>query len=388
MSEYNSGPTHSSPGIDPVEPPSDSTDENGYSLYCSRALLQPNLCRQNQSISIELESPDQQQLGPRNSDRGVSHSASIPAYPANNRPQPPLTSRRSVGLGGRGQVTLAETGDSTSPHPSSGILFQHVHDAQERRRSETCYQPQTLEPLCEIRAFQDGRPTHSQSPPPEKRLDGQDRPQRRLFMVPIAPQFHNLLLFRVGSETYQFKYLPFGLCTAPRVFTKTLKPVVKMLRSIGIRLVIYIDDMLLVASSSKLLTEQVYSTLFLLENTGFIINNKKSLLDPTQEIEFLGMLINSVRLDISLPGGKIKNIRQEAQKLFNHPRPSAHLLSQLIGKLNATTPALQMAPLFCRSLQRCLKQALESNSQNYQSPVQLSPQAVEDLQWWILHLST
>ena len=31
---------------------------------------------------------------------------------------------------------------------------------------------------------------------------------------------------------------------------------------------------------------------------------------------------------------------------------------------------------------------LEANSQNYQSPVQLSPQAVEDLQWWVLHLST
>ena len=206
-------------------------------------------------------------------------------------------------------------------------------------------------------------------------------------MVPIAPQFYNLL-FRVRSETYQFKCLPFELCTAPREFTKTLKPVVEMLRSIGIRLVIYIDDMLLMASSSKLLTEQVYSTLFLFDNTGFIINNKKSLLEPTQETEFLGMLINSVRLGISLPGGKIKNIRQEAQKLFNHLRSSAHLLAQLIGKLNATTPPLQMAPLFCRSLQRCVKQALESNSQNYQSLVQLSPQAVEDLQWWILHLST
>ena len=148
-------------------------------------------------------------------------------------------------------------------------------------------------------------------------------------MVPIAPQFHNLLLFRVGLETYQFKCLPFRLCTAPRVFNKALKPVVEMLRSIGIRLVIYINDMLLMASSSKLLTEQVHSTLFLLENAGFIIDNKKSLLDPTQEIEFLGMIINSVKMDISLPGEKIKNIRLEAQKLLNH-----------LSKLNATTPAL------------------------------------------------
>ena len=109
---------------------------------------------------------------------------------------------------------------------------------------------------------------------------------------------------------------------------------------------------------AKIDPEQIHSTLLLLENAGFIINNKKSLLDPTQETEFLVKIINSVKMDISLPGEKI---RQEAQKLLNHLRPSAHLLSQLVGKLNATTPALQMAPLFCRSLQRCLKQALETN---------------------------
>ena len=363
----------------------DSTDEDRHSPHCSRALLQPGLCREDQLIPIELESPDQQQLGSRDSDRGVSHSPSIPACPASTSPQSPLTSQGSVSLGGGGQVTLAETSNSTSPHSSSGILLQHVHGAQERRRSENL---KYLNHFVKLEHFKmEG--LHTVKALLRKndwmaKIDLKDA----FFMVPIAPQFHNLLLFRVGLETYQFKCLPFRLCTAPRVFTKTLKPMVEILRSTGIRLVIYIDDMLLMASSSKLLTEQVHSTLFLLENAGFIINNnKKSLLDPTQEIEFLGMIINSVKMDISLPGEKIKNIRQEAQKLLNHLRPSAHLLFQLIGKLNATTPALQMAPLFCRSLQRCLKQALETNSQNYQSPVQLSPQALEDLQWWVLHLS-
>ena len=215
LSEYNYGSTHSSPGFDPVEPPSDSTDEDGYSSYCSRALLQPDLCRQDQSISIELESPDQRQLGPRNSDRGVSHSAPIPAYPANNPPQPPLTSRGSVGLGGRGQVTLAETGDSTSPHPSSGILFQHVHGAQERRRSETCHQPQTLEQFCEIRAFQDGRPTHSQSPPLEEQLDGPDRPQRCLFHGTNSPPISQSP-FQSGVRNIPIQVPPFRAVHCPQ----------------------------------------------------------------------------------------------------------------------------------------------------------------------------
>jgi len=208
------------------------------------------------------------------------------------------------------------------------------------------------------------------------------------FMVPIAPQFRHLLLFMWGEKTFQFNCLPFGLCTAPRVFTKVLKPSVEMLRSLGIRLVIYMDDMLLMASSKQELMNHVQMSLFLLENLGFIINSKKSILTPAQEIEFLGMTINSVTMDLKLPGEKIKKIRQEVHRLISLQQPSAQLLSQLLGKLNATTPALQMAPLFCRSLQICLKQALSANQQNYQAVVQLSPQALEDLQWWNLHLSS
>ena len=195
------------------------------------------------------------------------------------------------------------------------------------------------------------------------------------FMIPMAPQCHHLLCFRVGKRSYQFNCLPFGLCTAPRVFTKALKPVVEMLRSMGLRVVMYIEDMLLMASSNDSLMDHIHLTLFLLENTGFVINEKKSLLKPTQEIEFLGMIINSKEMDISLPGSKIRDIKEEARRLLNHPNPSAQSLSHLIGKLNATTPALQMAPLFCQALQTCLKQALEAGSQDYQSPAQLSTQA-------------
>lgn len=117
-----------------------------------------------------------------------------------------------------------------------------------------------------------------------------------------------------------------------------------MLRSLGIRLVIYMDDMLLMAISEQQLTEHIQLTLFLLENLGFIINSKKSLLTP---IEFLGMSINLLTMDLKLPGEKIRRIRTEAHGMLVQNHPSAQQLSQLLGKLNATTPALQMVPLFC-----------------------------------------
>ena len=114
----------------------------------------------------------------------------------------------------------------------------------------------------------------------------------------------------------------------------------------------------------------------------------KTILTPCQQIEFLGMTVNSQSMELKLPGEKIKKIRTEARHLLATPNAPARSLAQFLGKLNATSPALQMAPLFCRSLQMCLRQTLSANSQDYQSTITLSPQATEDLQWWEHHLTS
>ena len=46
------------------------------------------------------------------------------------------------------------------------------------------------------------------------------------FIVQVAPQRHHLL-FNPEKKTFQFKCLPFGLCTAPRAFIKILKPTIE-----------------------------------------------------------------------------------------------------------------------------------------------------------------
>ena len=72
----------------------------------------------------------------------------------------------------------------------------------------------------------------------------------------------------------------------------------------GIHLVVYMDDILIIATAVEMCREYIHMTLFLLENLGFIINSKKSLLTPTQEIELLVMVVNSQTMDLKLPGEK------------------------------------------------------------------------------------
>ena len=135
------------------------------------------------------------------------------------------------------------------------------------------------------------------------------------FMIPMAREDRAFLKFKWQNRTYQFNCLPFGLSAAPWVFTKTTRPVVAALREIGLRLIIYIDDILIMAEAESLLKDHVTAVVYLLENLGFAVYHPKSEFTPTQEIEFLGFTVNSSTMELKLPG-EIKKIRTEAGKIL------------------------------------------------------------------------
>jgi hypothetical protein len=86
----------------------------------------------------------------------------------------------------------------------------------------------------------------------------------------------------------------FGLCASPWVFTKLLKVAVTFLCRSGIRLVIYLDDLLIVGTTTEECPIQWRSSrtaevIRVLESLGFLINFNKSETVPTQCIEYIGL---------------------------------------------------------------------------------------------------
>ena len=208
------------------------------------------------------------------------------------------------------------------------------------------------------------------------------------FAIPIATNHQKFLRFRWQGVTYQFQCLPFGLSSAPWVFTKTTKPVVTILRSLGMRVIIYIDDILILAPDKQTAVEHTACLIFLFENLGFTINREKSQTDPTQEIEFLGLIADSRLMELKLPGSKIKSIRAEARSIVrSSPYPTAREVSRLLGKLTHAAHAMTAAPLFFRHLQSCLQHALQP-AQNYDVPCHLTSEARDELTWWADYLPT
>ena len=60
--------------------------------------------------------------------------------------------------------------------------------------------------------------------------------------------------------------------------------------------------------------------IFLLQNLGFVINIGKSALMPVQEIEFLGLVINSVDMTLTLPEEKVTKLISQCQEVVEKPQ--------------------------------------------------------------------
>ena len=57
--------------------------------------------------------------------------------------------------------------------------------------------------------------------------------------------------------------------------------------------------------------------IYLLQNLGFIVNLKKSVLHPRHRIEILGMIINTVEMTVSLLQEKVATISKVSGYIIN-----------------------------------------------------------------------
>ena len=119
-----------------------------------------------------------------------------------------------------------------------------------------------------------------------------------------------------------------------------------ILRRINIKII-----MLLIGHFLEEIVMSRDTVIFLLQHLGFVINWKKSVLTPEQEIEFLDLTINSVTLELFANKANIQKVVSKCQNLLNNPQTSILELTRLIGLLTSTIQVVLPARLNCRFLQ-------------------------------------
>ena len=122
--------------------------------------------------------------------------------------------------------------------------------------------------------------------------------QDAYLQVPVHPSSRWYLRFCVEGSVFQFRAICFGLSTAPQVFTCVMAPVSAIMHRHGFRILRYLDDWLVLASTFPEIVRARDFLLWLCRQLGIHVNLPKSPLDPSQTQYYLGMTIQTSPLRV------------------------------------------------------------------------------------------
>ena len=209
--------------------------------------------------------------------------------------------------------------------------------------------------------------------------------------VPLSRRVKRWFHFNWLGRTYQFDVLPFGVSIAPWIFWKILLPWTRDLRSKGIRVVVYLDDILIMASTAKECVRHTQLAASSLQALGFCLNQEKSTLVPSQTTKFLGVDIDTRSMSFSLPLDKRRRMARSCRRIANFAQagtsPSTRELSRLLGQITAASDAIQVHRRRSVALERCRALALKQGK-GWDAPCPISASAVAELRWWSRNLRT
>ncbi|KHJ78691.1 hypothetical protein OESDEN_21686, partial [Oesophagostomum dentatum] len=100
----------------------------------------------------------------------------------------------------------------------------------------------------------------------------------------LSPFLRDTILFGYSP----FLMLPFGLSSAPMIFTKLMRPLLAKWRSHGHKIAVYLDDGLIWSNTAHRCEESIEVVKKDLEDAGFVVAEEKSTWVPVQKIIWLG----------------------------------------------------------------------------------------------------
>ena len=199
------------------------------------------------------------------------------------------------------------------------------------------------------------------------------------YSVPILPEHQKYLKFYFRGKLYQFTCLPDG----PRKFTKLLKPPLSYLRLQKVTVAGFIDDLITLGRSFTECERNIKLIVTLLDSLGFVVHPNKSIFVPARSIEYLGFVIDSQLMTISLTQKKKASIKQLCQEVLQEEFLIIRKVPKLLGKFTSSFPAVRFGPLHYRSLERDKILALKFAKGNFDKKMKVSQAGKMDILWSI-----
>ena len=201
---------------------------------------------------------------------------------------------------------------------------------------------------------------------------------------PLHPSVRKYFCFRFEGVLYQFRSMPFGLSTAPRVCTQLLSVVQFALAEQGITDIRYLDDFFLIAKFEKDMARDLRIAQSVIRQFGLVVNTDKTE-GPAQQLSFLGVQLDSVNQTVSCTPERVEELTTLLRSLLRQRVITRGHTASLIGKLSFAAQVLPGARPFMRRMLDTLHQC---KSRRHSAPVRIDPGFRDDVRFWVqqLHL--
>ena len=208
--------------------------------------------------------------------------------------------------------------------------------------------------------------------------------------VPVRPEDWELLgstWFTVNIDGNLIKQyfvdtvLPFGLRSAPKLFDDFASALQHIMCKRGVTYVNhYLDDFITMDSSYDTCRNNLKVMLETCEDVGFGVNYKK-VEDPTTELEFLGIVLDTKRMEMRISVDRLKEIMSELQSWRHKTWCTKRQLLSIIGKLTFVSKVVKSGRTFVRRMIE-----LSKHVKHLHHRIRLNTEFRKDVEWWIHYL--
>ena len=201
--------------------------------------------------------------------------------------------------------------------------------------------------------------------------------------LPVHADDHPLLAIKWGPNTYIDTALPFGLRSAPKIFSAFADALAWILQTHGITQQLhYLDDFLLLGPpQSTACADALQIMLQVCNDLGVPLATHKTE-GPSTQLTFLGIQIDSKKMQLSLDREKLTRITALILSWRSRRSATKHELQSLIGHLSHAATVVQHGCTFIRRMIELMKIAKLPHHQ-----LRLNTEFRSDLQWWATFLS-
>ena len=202
------------------------------------------------------------------------------------------------------------------------------------------------------------------------------------FHIPLHQGFRKYLRFVVQNQVYQFRALPFSLATAPMVFTRMVKPLATFLHSQGIIMHYYLDDWLIKGETPEEVAKNTHILLDWFHRLGFIVNIKKSELNPMQVCMYMWECFTTPFSAIAFTSRLPRKIWLSTSRWLRKQKATALDTQKLLGLLASAQNQVPWGRIHTRLRQAHLRDQWDCVTGDPQEMIYFTKKSILDLTWW------